>query len=219
MARPTPSGQVPIRQPMPPHGMQAILAKMPSSACLTYVSSYQKLLCHLTLTALMLMLLTGGARAQPAPVPEYAVKSALLYKLPRFVYLPRPEGGTRIQMCVLGKNPFGGALARLAQSPIDGRSVQLLQPERADQALDCDFVFIARSESAQLRSILATLDWAPVVTVSDIEGFARAGGMVELALHPDDDESLSILINRRAAQAHNIRFNAQLLRLARIVEP
>lgn len=167
----------------------------------------------------VLALLAAGARAQPAPAPEYAVKSALLLKLPRFVYLPRLEGGTRISLCVLGRNPFGGVLARLAQAPIDGRSVELRQPESAAQALDCDFVFIARSEADRLRPTLARLSEAPVVTVSDIDGFAHAGGMVELAFNPDAGDSLSILINRKAAQAHNIHFNAQLLRLARIVEP
>ncbi len=169
--------------------------------------------------ALLLALLASGARAQTAPVPEYAVKSALLFKLPRFVYLPRLEGGTRISLCVLGRNPFGAALEKLAQTPIDGRSVQLRQPEGAAQALDCDFAFIARSEAAHLKATLQKLGEAPVVTVSDIDGFARAGGMVELALNPDGGDSLSILINRKAAQAHNIQFNAQLLRLARIVEP
>ena len=175
---------------------------------------------QLTLAVLLLVLLLAtGARAQPAPAPEYAVKSALLFKLPRFVYLPRLEGGTRIVLCVLGRNPFGGALAKLAQTPIDGRSVQLRQPESAAQALDCDFVFIARSEADRLRPTLAKLGEAPVVTVSDIDGFAQAGGMVEMALSPDGGGSLDILINRKAAQAHHINFNAQLLRLARIVEP
>jgi len=201
--------------------MQEILIKTPSSLCFTSAGSYQKFFIQLSLALMLLGLALppSSARAQPAPAPEYAVKSALLFKLPRFVYLPRLEGGTRITLCVLGKNPFGGALASLARSPIDGRSIELQQPEGAAQALDCDFVFIARSETDRLRSTLAKLSEAPVVTISDIEGFAVAGGMVELALNPDGSGALSILINRKVAQAHNIHFNAQLLRLARIVEP
>lgn len=182
------------------------------------VNSYKKNI-KLLVALLSLAWLSSSARAETAPVPEYAVKSALLFKLPRFVYLPRLEGATRITLCVLGKNPFGGALQRLAQAPIDGRSVHLRQPDSAAQALDCDFAFIARSEAEHLRRTLQKLGEAQVVTVSDIEGFARAGGMVELALNPEGGDSLDILINRRAAREHNIDFNAQLLRLARIVEP
>ncbi|MBN9367296.1 MAG: YfiR family protein, partial [Comamonadaceae bacterium] len=66
------------------------------------------------LLALLLMLAPLAARAQAAAgaVSEYAVKSALLFKLPRFVYLPRFEGGTSVTLCVLGQNPFGGALEK-----------------------------------------------------------------------------------------------------------
>jgi hypothetical protein len=54
-----------------------------------------------------------------------------------------------------------------------------------------------------------------VVTVSDIPGFARQGGMIEL---PVEGERVAILINRRNAQKQGFEFNTQLLRLARGVE-
>jgi hypothetical protein len=55
-----------------------------------------------------------------------------------------------------------------------------------------------------------------VVTVSDIPGFAKAGGMVELTV---SGEHVGVMLNRRAAQKQGLEFNAQLLRLARVVEP
>ena len=42
--------------------------------------------------------------------------------------------------------------------------------------------------------------------------------MVELAMGAPG-APVGILINRKAAKAQNIEFNAQLLRLARVVEP
>ncbi len=172
------------------------------------------------LLALLLVLAPLAARAQAAAgaVSEYAVKSALLFKLPRFVYLPRFEGGTSVTLCVLGQNPFGGALEKLAQTPIDGRAVQVRKLASAGEAGECDFVFVAASEAAHLKATLDKLGEQPVVTVSDIEGFASAGGMVEFAVNKDGGGSLAVLINRKAAQAQSVKFNAQLLRLARIVE-
>lgn len=160
-----------------------------------------------------------AARAQTPAVAEYAVKSALLFKLPRFVYLPYAARERSIRMCVLGQNPFGAAMERLAQAPIDGRPVEVLHPASAREAVRCDFLFIARSETENLGDILNTLAAAPVVTVSDIDGFARAGGMVEFALDKESGTTLLILINRKAAQARKVEFNAQLLRLARMIEP
>lgn len=163
---------------------------------------------------------SGWAAGQGAPVAEYALKSALLFKLPHFVYLPEAGRGTVLDVCLLGSNPFGQAPERLARQPVEGRSVRWLALANANaaDAQDCEFVFIARSETAVLDATLRRLAKWPVVTVSDIEGFALQGGMVELALAADGS-SLQILINRKAAQKQGIEFNAQLLRLARVIEP
>lgn len=156
--------------------------------------------------------------AQSAAVSEYAVKSALLFRLPQFVYRPEQARDPTLDVCLLGSNPFGGALEKLAQTPIDGRPVRILKLGNAADAGGCDFVFITRSETSNLENLLRRLGSYPAVTVSDIEGFARAGGMVEFALG-GDGAAISILINRKAAQKLNIEFNAQLLRLAKVVEP
>jgi hypothetical protein len=66
--------------------------------------------------------------------------------------------------------------------------------------------------------LLRRIQGRRLVTVSDIEGFAQSGGIVEFSLRSDGSGVL-ILINRKAAQKQGIEFNAQLLRLARIVEP
>ncbi|MDY0011428.1 MAG: YfiR family protein [Rhodocyclaceae bacterium] len=177
--------------------------------------------CRLRAALLLLAgcLLASPALAQSTAMAEYAVKSALLFKLPLFVYQPeaRRRGGD-LDMCLLGSNPFGNALEKLAKTSIDGRNVRLHKLASAAEAGDCDFLFIARSEADALDGTLRQLQGLPVVTVSDIEGFARASGMVEFALG-GDGAPISILINRKAAQKHGIEFNAQLLRLAKVVEP
>lgn len=163
--------------------------------------------------------LGAPVRAQGAAVSEYAVKSALLFRLPQFVYWPDGVRSAELVMCLLGSNPFGGALEKLALTPIDGRLVRLVKLNAAaSDAGECSFVFISRGEAENLDGILRRLGRYAVVTVSDIEGFARSGGMVELALG-GEGAAISILINRKAAQKQNIEFNAQLLRLAKVIEP
>lgn len=161
---------------------------------------------------------TGEAWAQSAPVAEYALKSALLFKLPQFVYLPESGRGQALDLCALGGNPFGNAPDKLVRQPVDGRTVRWHTLASVADAQDCDVVFVARGEAQGLDATLRRLAKWPLVTVSDIEGFAAQGGMVELALAADG-ASIHILINRKAAQKQGIEFNAQLLRLARVVEP
>jgi hypothetical protein len=91
------------------------------------------------------------------------------------------------------------------------------KPSTIRNANECEFIFIGRSETANWTATCA-MSSRRLVTVSDIEGFASAGGMVEFTL-ARDGSGIQILINRKAAQKEGIEFNAQLLRLAKIVEP
>lgn len=178
----------------------------------------RRLLAALALLPALLAIHAGPALAQGAMVSEYALKSALLFKLPQFVYRPEAERKGRLSICLLGSNPFGGALEKLAQTPIDGQAVRYAKLAGPAEAGECDFVFISRGETGNLDALLRTLGRLPVVTVSDIDGFARAGGMVEFATG-GEGAAINILINRKAAQKQNIEFNAQLLRLAKVIEP
>lgn len=148
---------------------------------------------------------------------EHAVKAALWFKLPLFVYRATAERDNTLRLCLLGRNPFGDVLERLALAPIDKKSVRYIHLRRAEDADDCDFVFISRSEAGRIDSVLSRLDRPALVTASDIEGFARSGGMVEFALLPERP-GVTLLVNRIAAQRRGVEFNAQLLRLAKVVE-
>lgn len=160
----------------------------------------------------------GAVLAQSSAVSEQTLKAVLFFKLPMFVY-HGDEGGkpTVLRFCVLGASLLDSALKSLAEQGDAEAPVEFRNVADANSAKACDFLFIGRSESTPLSSTLQALDAAQVVTVSDIEGFARSGGMVELALRPDGS-GLQILINRRAGRDAGIEFNAQLLRLAEIVE-
>ena len=140
------------------------------------------------------------------------MKSALLFKLPQFVYTGAAERGGDLDVCVLGSNPFGASLDRLAQQTVDGRKFAVKRLATPGEAEGCDFLIIARSESVVLESVLRRVGKWPLVTVSDIEGFAQAGGMVEMALS-GSGSSIQLFINRKAAQKQGVEFNAQLLRL------
>ena len=163
-------------------------------------------------------LMSWPALAQNAPVSEVALKSALFFKLPQFVYRPDDPRDRPLLVCLLGNSPFDVAFERLAQVPIDGRAVSYAKLRDAAEAARCDFLYLAQSEVGQLNAVLRKLVLLPVVTVSDIAGFAKAGGMVELSM-TEAGKPVSILINRQAARVQGIEFNAQLLRLAKVVAP
>lgn len=158
------------------------------------------------------------ARGQGDDVSEAAVKAVLLFKLPKFVYLLGIDKTRGIRFCVLGDDPLGRTLEKLARTTTATPAPQVRQLLNPSRGEDCDFLYLGRLESGNLKATLRQLADTPVVTVSDIEGFAQAGGMVEFASQGDGGGT-QIVINRRAASRRAIEFNAQLLRLARIIEP
>lgn len=167
----------------------------------------------------MLMFAAAAARGQDPAVSEQALKAVLFYKLPPFVYAASgADKRVTLLMCTLGESPLGGNMHSLPGQLADGRRVEFKGLPSGGDIGECEFIFIGRSESGLIDSVLRRAQGRRVVTVSDIEGFALAGGMVEFALR-GDGSGIQILINRKAAQKQGIEFNAQLLRLARIVEP
>lgn len=160
--------------------------------------------------ALALALL-GQSVAHAQEVSEYGVKAVLFYRLTQFVYWPADNKPPTPQtLCVVGRNPFGTAFAQTDQN------VATVETRSNGDLGNCQLVFIPRSEAGNLDSWLSRLDSRRLVSVSDIPGFARAGGMIELPL---EGGRVAIVINRRSAQKKGFEFNAQLLRLARVIEP
>lgn len=140
------------------------------------------------------------------------MKAVLFYRLSQFIYWPGEEKApSPLVLCIVGKNPFGTTINQL--SPGGGGIDLRLAPSDPGA---CHLLFISRSETGSLEGWLGRTEGKRIVTVSDITGFARAGGMIELPL---EGERVSIVINRRTAQKKGFEFNAQLLRLARMIEP
>ncbi len=151
-------------------------------------------------------------QAHAQAISEYGMKAVLFYRLSQFVYWPSDEKTpTPLILCIVGKNPFGASVAQLNQG-VSGIDVRIAPSDPNA----CHLLFISRSESGNLESWLSRTEGRRIVTVSDIAGFARAGGMIELPL---EGERVGIVINRKTAQKKGFEFNAQLLRLARVIEP
>ncbi len=171
------------------------------------------------LAACCLVFCVASAPLSATPtVTETSLKSALLLKLVRYVYFPGDQQPEAPLLCVLGETGLTPVLEQLTAALPDERPVQLEQPADATAARHCQLVFIAQSEQRRLTGILRELDGAPVVTLSDMDGFANRGGMVELSWDEHTGNQILLLIHRKNAARQGIQFNAQLLRLATLVD-
>ena len=154
------------------------------------------------------------ARAVPAATPEYEVKAAFLFKFGNFADIPTPVGHPFI-VTILGDDPFGDSIdATVMGKTIAGRPVQIRRTRDLSEATGSGIVFVSGSEKARLHEILDALKNTNTLTVSDVDGFAAAGGMIGFVL---DQNRIRFEINPGAAEQAGIRINAKLLALARII--
>lgn len=167
------------------------------------------------------MLLLGfppSVTAAPKIPGEYDVKAAFLYNFITFTDWPSSafeNPSSPIVIGVLGKDPFGPTLdAMMNGERVKDRPLIVWRVTRPEDLRRCHILFVSGSESKQAGEIIRQLRTEPVLTISDIPGFAEAGGAVGFTTA----DSVKIAINPAAVQTAHLSISAKLLRLARLVE-
>lgn len=159
---------------------------------------------------------TTNLWAQESKPSEYEVKAAFLFNFARFVEWPEGTSLEDLRICIVGADPFGTAFETVLGQSTGRQPVQVEHLTAGDlPAGDCHILFVSGSESRQLANILRRGGQKPVLTVSDIDGFAQAGGMVGFIIR---NNKIRFQINTAAAARADLRLSAKLLRLAEIVD-
>lgn len=162
------------------------------------------------------LLLVGNARA--SEFDEYAVKAAYLYNFAKFVEWPPGAFANEeapLLICIAGDNPFGPALASLSGKTVSTHPVEVRYMPMATDLDPCHVVYLSQAEQGRFKAILAKLVRLPILTVSDINDFAKVGGMIGLV---EADQRVRFNINLTATRQANLKLSSQLLKLATIVE-
>ena len=149
---------------------------------------------------------------------EYALKAAFIEKLCRFIDWPDIHSGTdssQFVISVLGKNPFGDFLEKLATSQrIKGRTVKVVYHSNVSEIKGCNVIFIPSTEKSRLKQIIEYTKSQPVLLVADTEGFAKQGVHINFY---QSGETLRFEINQDAALGSGLRIGSRVLKHARIV--
>jgi hypothetical protein len=149
---------------------------------------------------------------------EYQVKAVFLFNFSHFVEWPAASFAGPADPFVIGLvggDPFGARLDEAVRNERVGeRPIVVRRLRDAGDLAGCQLLFIDRSQAPQLAQILAALGGRPVLTVSEIDGAARRGVMIEFVTQ---NSRIGLRINDRAAHAGGLVISSKLLRLAEIV--
>jgi hypothetical protein len=176
---------------------------------------------------LLLILWVAGlfwSVAAPAAVAtvklsEYQVKAAYLYNFARFIDWPAQTFPTKedpVIIGVLGEDPFGPLLEKtIGTNTISGRRILIQRLDISSDYKKCHILFISRSETEGLTTILQKLKGLTILTVSEVEKFAQRGGMINFNMVED---TVKLEINRQAAEQAGLQVSSRLLGVATIVK-
>jgi hypothetical protein len=154
--------------------------------------------------------------AQNSQPSEYQIKAAFIYNFARFVDWPTQafaDSTSPMTIGVLGKNVFGDNLQQaISGKMIKGHPLQFRQFDSISDATNCQVLFISSSEKSHFSKILARLQGACVLTVSeDTDSFIGDGGMINLVIV---DDKVRFAINNDAAKKAGLSISSKLLSLA-----
>jgi hypothetical protein len=173
--------------------------------------------------ALFAILILGNAAntavvlAQQSKPAEYQVKAVYLYNFGKFVEWPATaEKENSFAICILGRDPFGPALdSTLTGEKIDNRTMVARRIVDVQEAAQCQILFVASSEAARMKQVLASLGKSSVLTVSDLPDFSASGGMIQFVL---DGGKVRFEVNLTAADKAGLTLSSQLLKVATAVK-
>lgn len=171
----------------------------------------------LAVCAWALAVIPASVMAQP-PSREYQIKAVFLFNFLQFVEWPDsafPDKTAPIRIGLLGDDRFGSAVEEAVRDEtIRDRPLVVTRSRRVEDLMDCHLIFISESEERRLDWILSQLEPRPVLTVSDVSGFARRGGVI--AFYPEG-KKVRFEININTAQRVGLKMSSQLLNLGKVV--
>lgn len=155
--------------------------------------------------------------ASAEPEREYMIKAGFLYKFLMFAQWPDQvfeRSQNTITIGILGENPFGDFFDVVEGNVVNGRKLAICHYSKdtgIDELKQCHLLYIGPSMEDCIKEILEALKDYPVLTVSGINGFGEAGGMIHFIM---DRNNVTFAINNAAVTKAGIRIRSKLLRLA-----
>ena len=170
--------------------------------------------------AALAMALPAAPLVRAQTLTEGQLRARFLLNFLRFTEWPGAasgQSGASLQLCVLGiGDPFDGALTELQGATAAGRKISVRSHIGADQADDCNLLYVPDNELRRMASAREAIGSRPVLIVGESEAILDRGGMIALR---SVDQRLAFVVNLAPARRASLSFSPQMLHAAAEVLP
>ncbi|MDJ0780826.1 MAG: YfiR family protein [Desulfosarcinaceae bacterium] len=182
------------------------------------IKRIQRLLLALSISALLLLPAPSAAWAEASPRQADVIKVAMIFNFAKFTEWPAAafmDDAGPFRIGIIGRDPFGAAWDAIASKQIRGRSLQIDRSVDLGDAAGFHILYVGQLETIALADLVGTISDTPVLTISDLPGFTKGGGIVQFVTQ---DNKIRFQINHNTSLRQGLKLSSHLLKLARIVD-
>jgi len=167
---------------------------------------------------LCLLVAQTPVSAEPVKAGVHDLKSAYIFNFIRFT--DWPEQGLvaqrpAIRLHILNSSEIQALMQRIEEKSGAKKIGLQVDACTSDQCVqNSSVLFSGKSDERQYQRQLKLIADHPVLTISDIPGFASQGGMIEIKYH---NKKLTFVVNLQAVKRAGLYISAQLLQLGEVV--
>jgi hypothetical protein len=169
----------------------------------------------LTVRVAIAVLLLSQTTAFAQDVTEQSLKAAFIFNFAKFTEWPADAmlTGQPLVLCVLGDAAIGEALERAVRSrTLSGHRMDVSQTTSSGTPRDgCHVLYLSGVTATQAAKLVAGVRDAPVLTISDAEGFTQIGGIAQFFF---EHGQLRFNVHVESAKRARLRISSRLLALA-----
>jgi len=158
----------------------------------------------------------SAAIAQYQTEEERLFKAAFIYNFAKFTTWPEKSENknNKLILCTLGKNELTNDLKRLGGKTVKGRQVVIKVVEKKYPVESCQILYIANTEKNNYVNVIKKLKNKPVLTISDLNDFAKKGGIIQFYRKQGKTR---LVINLNVARHAGLEISSRLLILANVI--
>lgn len=176
-----------------------------------------------SMTALLTVAMTGVLAAPFSEsysqrFTDNEVKAALVFKIPIYVRWPESAMNDDVESfkcCIIGEDPLVKFLTQFNDETLMGKTIRVKRVSDTGSFGECHLLFVCESEKRKLAEIMKSIESKPVLTIGNMNGFTKSGGIINLIMQ---DDSVHFEINPEAGKKAGLEINSKLLRIAKITK-
>lgn len=180
----------------------------------SYLNKLNHIVILIILSAGTILPIKSNAQAN-----EYLLKAGYIEKITHFIEWPKKQNknDSIFIIDVYGDDKFYYALGEIFNKVnVKNKKVKIRTITNIEELSESQLLFIPKIKTNDLSKVLNYVKGKPILTISDSEGFAEAGGFINFY---EFENKLRFEINQRSMEEAGFTVDYRLLRIAKVLNP